>query len=72
MVAFATEDRIVSVSREEASVAVSGLITALQYESCPPGTAIAVTSIVEKLSNAFGLGVSITTDEKGSQWIRHC
>lgn len=72
MVAFASEDRIVSVSRDEASVAVSGLLTALRYESCPPGTAAAVSSIVEKLSNAFGFGVSITANEEGTQWIQPC
>lgn len=71
MVAFASETRIVGLTRDEATVTVSGLLTALQYESCPPGTAESVTSIVMKLSNAFDLGITITTDEEGCQWIRH-
>lgn len=69
MVAFASESRILQVSRDEASVAVSGILTALQYESCPPGTEEAVVSFVQKLSEAFGLGVSINAaSTEDTQW----
>jgi len=66
MVAFSCSSEsalaAVCVTREEAVVAVSGLLTALQYESCPSGAAECVASIIAKLSDAFDLNVSITEE----------